>query len=128
MGARRPIEPWIAGCDILVAPGVNEGLGRTVIEANLCGTPVIAAADGGHLEIVSHGKTGLLVTPDDPSAFAEAVMLLAENPDYAADLAEAACRSAAERFSLKSHIETMLQLYAEVAANGTSTRPRTMAP
>jgi glycosyltransferase involved in cell wall biosynthesis len=128
MGARRPIEPWIAGCDILVAPGVNEGLGRTVIEANLCGTPVIAAADGGHLEIVSHGKTGLLVTPDDPSAFAEAVMLLAENPDYAADLAEAACRSAAARFSLKSHIETMLQLYAEVTASGTSTRPRTIAP
>jgi glycosyltransferase involved in cell wall biosynthesis len=128
LGARRPIEPWIAGCDILVVPGVNEGLGRTVIEANLCGTPVVAAADGGHLEIVSHGKTGLLVTPDDPSAFAEAVRRLAEKPDYAGELAAAAAWSAASRFSLKNHTDTVFQLYAEVMANGAGARPRTIAP
>jgi glycosyltransferase involved in cell wall biosynthesis len=117
LGARRPIELWIAGCDILVVPGVNEGLGRTVVEANLCGTPVVAAADGGHLEIVSHGKTGLLVAQDDPSAFAEAVRLLADEPDYATDLAKAAAQAAAARFSRDAHTVTLVQLYAEISAN-----------
>jgi glycosyltransferase involved in cell wall biosynthesis len=118
MGARRPIEPWIAGCDILVVPGVNEGLGRTVIEANLCGTPVVAAAGGGHLEIVSHGETGLLVAVDEPAAFADAVGLLADKPDYATDLARTAAQAAAARFSREAHTATVLQLYAEVTANG----------
>lgn len=118
MGPRRPIEPWIAACDILLAPAVNEALGRTVIEANLCGTPVIAAADGGHLEVLTHGETGLLVTADDPSAFADAVILLVENPDYAGKLAAAAFSSAGSRVSLRKHTETLLGLYSEIAGRG----------
>ena len=61
MGMRYPIEPWIAGLDVLVAPAVREAFGRTLVEAMLCGTPVVAADDGGHREIIRHGKTGLLV-------------------------------------------------------------------
>ena len=58
MGPRFPIEPWIMGCDMLVAPAVNETFGRTLVEAMLCGTPVVAADDGGHKEIIRHGETG----------------------------------------------------------------------
>ena len=42
LGPRFPVEPWIAGFDVLVAPAVREGLGRTLVEAALAGTPVIA--------------------------------------------------------------------------------------
>ena len=115
MGPRRPIEPWIAACDILLAPGVNEALGRTVIEANLVGTPVIASADGGHLEVLVHGETGLLATADDPSAFADAVIRLVENRNEAVKLSAAALTWAASRFSLKKHTETLLGLYSEIA-------------
>jgi glycosyltransferase involved in cell wall biosynthesis len=115
MGPKRPIEPWIAACDILLAPGVNEALGRTIYEANLCSTPVVAAADGGHLEVLTHGQTGLLVTPDDPSAFAEAIILLTERPDYAKRLATAALISAAAKVSVGKHTETLLRIYMEVA-------------
>lgn len=126
MGPRRPIEPWIAACDILLAPAVNEALGRTVIEANLCRTPVIAAADGGHLEVLTHGETGLLVKADDPSAFADAVILLVENPDYAGKLAAAAFSSAGSRGSLKKHTETLLGLYAEITTSATGSRRRAL--
>jgi glycosyltransferase involved in cell wall biosynthesis len=115
MGARRPIEPWIAACDILVAPAVNEGLGRTIIEANRCGTPVVASGDGGHLEIITHQETGLIAPADDASAFAAAVVFLLEDPDYARILAKSALETAVPRFSTFTHIRTLLDVYRQLS-------------
>ena len=69
MGPRFPIEQWMMGLDALVVPAVRETFGRTLVEAMLCGTPVVAADDGGHREIIRHGETGFLVQPDNPEAF-----------------------------------------------------------
>ena len=66
MGPHYPIGPWIAGCDVLVAPAVAEGSGRALVEAMLIGTPVVATNDGGHCEIINHGETGYLVPADNP--------------------------------------------------------------
>lgn len=65
--------------DILLAPAVNEGFGRTLVEAMLAGVAVIAADSGGHQEIVEHGTTGLLVPVDDVEGFAAAVCVLAHD-------------------------------------------------
>ncbi|MGF1610069.1 MAG: glycosyltransferase [Kiloniellales bacterium] len=111
MGARFPIEPWIAGCDCLVAPAVNEGSGRAPIEAMLVGTPVVAADHGGHREIIDHGRTGLLVAPDDADAFADAVMTLLSEPLRAAHIAGPARTAAMERFSTARHVAAVLLVY-----------------
>jgi glycosyltransferase involved in cell wall biosynthesis len=75
------------------------------------------------LEVLSHGETGLLVRPDDPWAFTDAIILLTENPGYAEKLSAAAFSSAAEKVSVKKHTEALLELYAEVAERGPSIRP-----
>jgi glycosyltransferase involved in cell wall biosynthesis len=64
MGYRSPGPFWIAACDQLVVPAVGEPFGRTLVEAMLVGTPVVAARSGGNMEALEGGM-GLLVEPDD---------------------------------------------------------------
>jgi glycosyltransferase involved in cell wall biosynthesis len=111
MGLRYPIEPLIAACDVIVAPAVAEPFGRAVVEPTLVGTPVIAADDGGNREILVHGKTGLLVRPDDARAFAAAVELLLDDAEQAARVASAAREMALERFSSAKHVADILAIY-----------------
>ena len=71
MGFRYPPERWLAACEVLLVPAVDEPFGRTLIEAMLLGTVVVAAASGGNPEAIRDGVTGCLVPPDDAAAFAE---------------------------------------------------------
>jgi glycosyltransferase involved in cell wall biosynthesis len=68
---RRLIELY-ARCRALVVPAVEE-FGITMVEAHAAGRPVVAAAKGGALEIVTDGLTGVLVTPRSVDALAEAL-------------------------------------------------------
>ena len=111
MGAQFPIEPWIMGCDMLVAPAVKEPYGRTLVEAMLCGTPVVAADDGGHREIIRHGETGILVPADDAAAFAGAVAELHEQPGMANTIAAAAKATALTTYCVKTHVERVQSIY-----------------
>lgn len=58
---------------LLMTPHWVEAFGNVAIEALACGVPVIAYNRGGPAEIVRHGKTGWLVTPDDVPALAAAI-------------------------------------------------------
>ena len=84
MGFRYPPEPWIAACDLMLVPAVDEPFGRSLIEAMLLGTPLIAAESGGNPEIIRHRETGYLVPPDDPDAFAQRAIALLEDPGASA--------------------------------------------
>ena len=55
---------------VAVQPSEKEGWGLTVIEANACGTPCVAAAVPGLRDSVRDGETGLLVPPRDPETLA----------------------------------------------------------
>ena len=68
---RRLIELY-AHCRALVVPAIEE-FGITMVEAHAAGRPVLAAAQGGALEIVTDEATGVLVAPHSVDAFAEAL-------------------------------------------------------
>jgi phosphatidylinositol alpha 1,6-mannosyltransferase len=69
-----------ASLDVFVHAGACETFGQTLQEAAASGLPVVAPAAGGPLDIVGHGRTGYLVTPGEPRAFADAVARLARGP------------------------------------------------
>ena len=66
--------------DLLVHPARWEGFGLALLEAMLCGLPVVATRVSSIPEIVVDGETGLLVPPDDPVALAAALRRVLEDP------------------------------------------------
>jgi glycosyltransferase involved in cell wall biosynthesis len=75
---------------IAVAPSPKEGWGLTVIEANACGTPVVASRSPGLTESVREGETGILVPHGDPAALADALVRLLRDREERLRLASAA--------------------------------------
>ena len=73
--------------------------------------PVVAAASGGHLEIVERDRTGLLVAPDDPQELAQAALALLADPARASALSNAARAWAANNFSVAAHAEAVAGIY-----------------
>jgi glycosyltransferase involved in cell wall biosynthesis len=69
-----------AASDLFVWPAVNEAYGMAILEAQQAGLAVVAGRAGGVGDIVSDGETGLLVRPNDPAAFCEAVAGLMADP------------------------------------------------
>jgi glycosyltransferase involved in cell wall biosynthesis len=116
-GPQFPILPWLAAFDVLVAPGVNEGLGRTLVEAMFAGTPVVAADDGGHREIVNSGENGELARPDDADDFAVKMRLLLDSPDLRRKLSLRGRESVRERFAAARHARTVAGIYGELASD-----------
>jgi phosphatidylinositol alpha 1,6-mannosyltransferase len=80
----------MASFDIMLNPSVTETFGNVTLEAAACGVPVVAADATGNKAIVLPGKTGLLVPPDDISAYARAIASLAANPQTRAAMGAAA--------------------------------------
>ncbi|MEV5807145.1 glycosyltransferase family 4 protein [Streptomyces parvulus] len=69
-----------ASLDVFAHTGPFETFCQTVQEAMAAGVPVVAPAAGGPLDLVDHGRTGLLVPPRDAAAVRDAVWSLAADP------------------------------------------------
>jgi glycosyltransferase involved in cell wall biosynthesis len=70
-----------ADADVVVVPSRSEGTPRVIVEARAFGTPVVASRVGGIPTSIDDGQTGLLVTPGDANALADAVRrVLADKP------------------------------------------------
>jgi D-inositol-3-phosphate glycosyltransferase len=105
------VERLLERAAVVVAPSEREGFGLAAAEAMAFGRPVVAAAGGGLLELVSDGETGLLVPPRDPEALRVAVERLLADPELRERLGQAARARARERFGWDAVIERTLAVY-----------------
>jgi D-inositol-3-phosphate glycosyltransferase len=101
--------------DLVAVPSHNESFGLVALEAQACGTPVVAAAVGGLVTAVRDGYSGVLVDGHDPQEWARVLDKLLAAPAYRAELSAGAVAHAAQ-FSWDRTAEGLLQVYREAMA------------
>ncbi len=110
--------------DVAVVPSHSESFGLVALEAQACGTPVVAAAVGGLPTAVRDGVSGVLVGSRDPAAYAAAVRaVLARRP-----LLAAGARRHAAAFSWDRTADALVDAYASAAAEMTAAARRALRP
>jgi glycosyltransferase involved in cell wall biosynthesis len=105
-------------CDVFVLPSVGEGLGLVLVEALLCGKPVVATSGGGATDVVTDDETGLLVPQRSALALADAIERLCDNPALAARLAASGKARAQQRFTSDAIAAQFLEVYRSLTQNG----------
>jgi D-inositol-3-phosphate glycosyltransferase len=109
--AHSGLADWYRAATVAVVPSYNESFGLVAVEAQACGTPVVAAAVGGLRTAVADGESGLLVPDHDPRSWAAALGALVTDPERLSRLGEGALRHAA-RFGWPATAEAMLEVYS----------------
>jgi D-inositol-3-phosphate glycosyltransferase len=97
--------------DVAVVPSHNESFGLVALEAQACGTPVVAAAVGGLPTAVRDGVSGLLVDGHVPRDYARAVRDVLGRRE----LMSAGARRHAARFSWDRTVDSLVDGYAAAA-------------
>ena len=114
----RPPEELVTiyqAADIVAVPSYNESFGLVAMEAQACGTPVVAARVGGLPVAVAEGETGLLVDGHGTADWADALESLLDDDDTRLRMAGEAVQHAAH-FSWSASASQLASVYNEALA------------
>ncbi|MBK1649794.1 glycosyltransferase family 4 protein [Rhabdochromatium marinum] len=100
--------------DALLFPTRLEGFGLVALEAQACGTPVIATNGSSLPEVVANGKTGILCPADSLEAFAQAARKLLEPEDWMR-FSKAARNRAIAIFEESVGVDAWIRFYGRLA-------------
>jgi glycosyltransferase involved in cell wall biosynthesis len=114
LGHVAPITRAIEQSNVVVVPSIGEGFGMVALEAMERARPVIATAIGGLTDIVRDGETGVLVPVAETEPLTRAILELAENPDRARAMGDAARERSVLRFPESRCTDRTEQLYRDL--------------
>jgi glycosyltransferase involved in cell wall biosynthesis len=116
LGPRSDIPALLAACDVFVLPSLVEGLPISVLEAMAAARPVVATRIGGTDEVVTDGKTGLLVPAGDPESLAAAIESFLADPERGRLAGMAGRDQLLARFTSSAMIDAVSTTYDELLA------------
>jgi glycosyltransferase involved in cell wall biosynthesis len=111
------VRAGLAGATLFVLPciaepsGAMDNLPTVIMEAMAAGVPVVSTQIGGIPEMVVENETGLLVSPNDPSALAGAIEKLLFDPALAKKFGQAGWERACALFSIEKNVRDLLRLF-----------------
>lgn len=112
-GFRTDIPEITAIFDIAVLASFFEGLGRVLLEAMALSKPVIATKVGGIVDVVTDGKTGSLVPPNNSVALAQAIIRLLKDESLRRRMGEAGRAKIDAKFSAQTMVDKIQTVYEE---------------
>lgn len=117
-GNQRDVLPWLQALDIFALPSyANEGVPQAILQAMLCGLPIVTTPVGSILEAVEHEKTGLIVEPQNATALRQAIQRLLADAELRQKLGDAARERALARFGFEIMVDRMELIFHNAAAN-----------
>jgi D-inositol-3-phosphate glycosyltransferase len=105
------LRDWYTAADLVAVPSFNESFGLVALEAQACGTPVVATRTGGLLTTVADGRSGILVEGHDAGDWAAALERALARPELRQGALEHA-----SHFSWNRTADGLLAAYRQVLA------------
>ena len=110
---RDELPDWYRASDLVCVPSYSESFGLVALEAQACGTPVVASAVGGLRTAVADGISGSLVDGHDPKAWSAVLSRLLSEPQRRINLSVGAVEHASH-FGWERTARRTLDVYDEV--------------
>jgi glycosyltransferase involved in cell wall biosynthesis len=110
-GERADVLDVLPALDVFVLPSRYEGLPTAIVEAMICGVPVVATSVNAVPDLVVPGSTGLLVPPGRPRLLASAIGVLLDSPETAARMAEAARARVGDQYGPRDLRDALTSAY-----------------
>jgi glycosyltransferase involved in cell wall biosynthesis len=119
LGFQHDIPACMCAVDAVVHTSITpEPFGRVIVEGMLAQRPVVAARAGGVLEIIDDYENGVLCTPGDAHALADALAELRSNDELRDKLVKNGYRTALSRFGTVNYVESVERILRRVAEPG----------
>lgn len=85
LGYRTDLENFVNICDLVVSVSIREGMPLNIMEAMICGKPVVASYNRGHRELIKNKINGLLIDPYNEKEIAKAICFIMNNISLSKD-------------------------------------------
>jgi D-inositol-3-phosphate glycosyltransferase len=118
---RVEISQWYRAADLVCVPSYSESFGLVALEAQACGTPVVATAVGGLRTAIADGISGVLVDGHDPRAWSSILARLIQEPQRRVLLSMGAIEHASH-FGWDATARGTLDIYDRIIATKASQR------
>jgi len=117
-GERADVLSVLPALDVFALPSRYEGLPTAIVEAMICGVPVVASAVNAVCDLVTPGETGLLVAPRRPDQLAASIGYLLDSPEAAMRMAAAACARVSGKYTAAALRASLMSAYLPGAEVG----------
>jgi len=114
LGERNDISELVNLFNVAVLSSRMESFPIALLEYMACSKPIIATDVGGNSEIIKDGETGVLVSPEDHSALAGAIIKLLNNEDMARKIGQTARKTLENKFSLGYMTEKIQKFFMDI--------------
>jgi glycosyltransferase involved in cell wall biosynthesis len=111
LGTRDDVPDLLGDFDVFAFPSRSEGLPGALVEAMAAELPIVTTPVDGNAELITDGETGLHVPVRDPSALADALRRLLDDPELAQRLGKRAGETAREEYAIERLVSDFERLY-----------------
>lgn len=105
------MAPYYRQALLFALPSLFEPFGMTATEAMACGTPVVASRFGGIRSVINSGENGVLVDPQDPQEFAQAMIELLRDREKAERIGRAGAQTVKDHLSWEAIARRFIEFY-----------------
>lgn len=116
VGERKDIGDILQAFDVFLLTSVIEGMPNVVLESQLVGTPVVATAAGGTVDLIQHGETGLLAPIGDAPGLARGIVQVLTDRGLHSRISAAARDRVLRLYTAERFVQRTEELYVTPAA------------